>query len=130
MLSKMRSKIMCFLEPPFGRVLGRVLGEFWEAETLDFRIFFVIFSMQNFDCNFEGPKIEKKSRQDGECENLALDSGRPRLPGERNREGSESSDRGLELDTSSLDLCDRTGAFDKRSYCDLARFAHLRWAAD
>ena len=79
--------------------------------------------MQNFDCNLEGQKIEKKSQQDGECENLPLDSGHPRLPGERNREGSESSDRELELDTSSLDLCDGTGAFDNRSYCGLARFA-------
>ena len=39
MLSKMRSKIMCFLEPPF----GRVLGEFWEAKTLDFRTFCDVF---------------------------------------------------------------------------------------
>ena len=54
MLSKMRSKIMCFLEPPFGRVLGRVLGEFWEAETLDFRIFFVIFSKQILKHFLEG----------------------------------------------------------------------------
>ena len=38
---------------------GRVLGGFWEAEILDFRTFFVIFSMQNFECNLEGQKIEK-----------------------------------------------------------------------
>ena len=54
MLSKMRSKIMCFLEPPFGKVLGRLLGEFWEAEILDFRFFFVIFSKQILKHFLEG----------------------------------------------------------------------------
>ena len=63
MLSKMRSKIMCFLEPLFGRVLGRVLGEFWEAETLDFRICFVIFSKQIFKAFFGRLKNRKKERQ-------------------------------------------------------------------
>ena len=77
----------------------RVLGGFGEAKIHDFRTFFDVFSMQNFDCNLEGQKIEKEDLQDGECENLPLDSGHPRLPGERNREGSESSDRELELDT-------------------------------
>ena len=28
---------------------------------LDFRFFFVIFSMSNLECNLEGPKIEKNS---------------------------------------------------------------------
>ena len=78
---------------------GWVLGGFGEAKIHDFRTFFVIFSMQNLDCNLEGQKIEKKGLQDGECENLPLDSGHPRPPGERKREGSESSDRELELGT-------------------------------
>ena len=38
---------------------GRVLGGFWEAKILDFRTFFAVFSMQNFECNLEGQKIEK-----------------------------------------------------------------------
>ena len=33
---------------------------FWEAKILDFRIFFVIFSMQILECKLEGQKIEKK----------------------------------------------------------------------
>ena len=55
---------MCFLEHRFGRVLGRVLGEFWEAEAFDFRIFFVIFSKQNLEGILEGTKIEKTCQQD------------------------------------------------------------------
>ena len=102
---------------------GWVLGGFWEAKILDFRTFFFIFSMQSLKCNLEGQKIEKKGLQAADGANLPLDSGHPRLPGERNREGSESSDRELELDTSSLELCDGTGAFDNRSYCGSARFA-------
>ena len=46
-----------------GRLLkffGRILGEFGEVKILDFRCFFVIVSMQNFECNLEGQKIEKK----------------------------------------------------------------------
>ena len=38
---------------------GTVLGGFWEAKILDFRTFFVIFSMQNLECNLEGQKTEK-----------------------------------------------------------------------
>ena len=40
---------------------GRVWGGFWEAEILDFRTFFDIFSLQNLECNLEGQKIEKKA---------------------------------------------------------------------
>ena len=39
---------------------GEVLGGFWEAKILDFRTFFVMFSMLNFECNLERQKIEKK----------------------------------------------------------------------
>ena len=59
MFLKMLSKIAYFLEHRFGRVLGKVLGGFWEAKILDFRSFFDIFSMRNFDCNSRGEKIEK-----------------------------------------------------------------------
>ena len=38
---------------------GRVLGGFWEAKILDFRIFFDVFS-KHFSSNvLEGKKIEK-----------------------------------------------------------------------
>ena len=36
---------------------GRLSDGFWEAKILDLSIFFVIFSMQNFDRNLEGQKI-------------------------------------------------------------------------
>ena len=48
---------------------GRVLGELGEANILDFRTFFVIFSMQNLECNLEGQKIEKKGQQEAEVPN-------------------------------------------------------------
>ena len=54
MFSKMRSKIMCFLEDRFGRVLGRVLGGFWEAKNLDFHVFFDVFSKQVLKDFLEG----------------------------------------------------------------------------
>ena len=41
-----------------------VLEGVWEAKILDFRTFFIIFSMQNFDCNLEGQKIEKNCQQE------------------------------------------------------------------
>ena len=41
------------------------MGGFWEAKILDFRTFFVIFSMQNLECNSEGQKIKKKANKRG-----------------------------------------------------------------
>ena len=38
---------------------GRVLGEFWEAKILDFRIFFDVFSKHFSNIILEGQKIEK-----------------------------------------------------------------------
>ena len=35
----------------------RILGALWEAEILDFRTFFVIFSKQNLEGILEGLKI-------------------------------------------------------------------------
>ena len=39
---------------------GRALGGVWEAQILDFRIFFDVFSMSFFKRGSEGEKIEKK----------------------------------------------------------------------
>ena len=57
--SKKRCKIACFLEPRFGKVLGRVLGGFWEPKILDFRTFFDVFSKHFSNTILEGQKIEK-----------------------------------------------------------------------
>ena len=48
------------MEHRFWKDFGKVLEGFWEAKILDFRIFFVIFSMQILECKLEGQKIEKK----------------------------------------------------------------------
>ena len=39
---------------------GKVLGEFWKAQIVDFRIFFDVFSKDFSNCISEGQKIEKK----------------------------------------------------------------------
>ena len=44
MLSKMLSKIVCFLGHRFGRVLGRVLGGFWELLGVFLGTFKPLFS--------------------------------------------------------------------------------------
>ena len=41
---------------------GWIWGGFWEAKILDFRTFFVIFSMQILECKLEGQNIEKKAQ--------------------------------------------------------------------
>ena len=38
---------------------GRVLGGFWEAKIPNFRIFFNIFSMQNFESIWKVKKLQK-----------------------------------------------------------------------
>ena len=65
--AKSPQKIACFLGLSFWRDFGRVWGWFWEVEIHDFRCFFDIFSMQNFECNLEGQKIEKNGQQDDEA---------------------------------------------------------------
>ena len=68
------SKFACFLGPRFWKGFGRVLGGFWEAKILDFRTFFAVFSMQNFECNLEGQKKRKKRKKHPrERQNLSSD---------------------------------------------------------
>ena len=43
---KNRAKIACFLGMRFWRHFGRVLGGFWEARILDFRIFSIVFDVK------------------------------------------------------------------------------------
>ena len=45
----------------FWEGLGKHFGSILESQIIDFRIFFDIFSMQNFECNLEGQKIETNS---------------------------------------------------------------------
>ena len=44
----------------FWEGFGRVCARFREAEILDFRTFFVIFSMQNLECKLERLKTKKE----------------------------------------------------------------------
>ena len=53
--AKIDEKLYVFWDIDF----GWILGGFWEAKIIDFRTFFIIFSMQNLECNLEGQKIEK-----------------------------------------------------------------------
>ena len=52
--------------------LGKILGRFWEAQIIDFRNFFDIFSMQNLECNLGRQKIKKNCQQEAPTH-----SGRP-----------------------------------------------------
>ena len=90
MSSKMLLKIMCFLGRRFGRVLGGVLRGFWEAENLDFRIVFDVFSKQKSKCVLEVKKIEKKRATRGQRKIFGSARRNARPPGERKREGSEA----------------------------------------
>ena len=67
-----------------------ILTPFWEPKNIDFRIFFVIFSMQISNNVLEAKKIETNVELDGSYRLLALDSGVPQAPGER-KKGSEAS---------------------------------------
>ena len=69
---------------------GRVLEGFGEAQILDFRIFFDVFS-KHFSNNFlEGQKIAKKgpTKPQAHFFGTALRNARP--PGERKREGGKA----------------------------------------
>ena len=76
----------------------RILGGFWEAKILDFRIFFDVFSMSFFDRNSEGEKIDQK------CENTkvfrSLASGLRWSPGSWGKE--RIGERTLQIE-----LCER-----------------------
>ena len=70
---------------------GRVWGGFWEAKIFDFRTFFVIFSMQNLECNLEGQEIEKKKPQDNRFPLLGAGSAVIwRLLGRKKKRGSRA----------------------------------------
>ena len=47
----------------FERILGGFGEGFGRPKSLMFAVFFVIFSMQNLECNLEGPKIEKNANK-------------------------------------------------------------------
>ena len=85
-LSKMLWKIVCFLEWRF----ATVLGGFWKARNLDFRMFFDVFSKQTSKCVLEAKKVEKK-RPPGDRRKFFGSAWRNARPsGERKREGSEA----------------------------------------
>ena len=66
------------------------MGGFWEAKILDFRTFFIIFSMLILKSVSEEQKISTRGPKKVDDGNLGLDSGGPQAPGERKREGSEA----------------------------------------
>ena len=68
----------------------RVLGSFWEAEILDFRTFFDVFSKHFSNIFLEGQKIEKKSPTRQKMHHLGSGLRNARPPGERKREGGRS----------------------------------------
>ena len=47
---------------------GRVLGGFWEVKNLDFRTFFDVVSMLNFERCFESKNLRKK------CQTMKFDA--------------------------------------------------------
>ena len=82
----------------FGQGFGRVLGGVWEAKILDFRFFFVIFSMQNLECNLEGQKIEKKGHKTSDCRLLGQGRRWSGASWGEKKRGVQEPDRELELD--------------------------------
>ena len=90
MVSKMRSKITCVLEYRFGRVLGRVLGGFWDTKILDFHNFFDVFWKSFSKRVREGSKIDPRSLQVRKLRFFASGFRSSPPPGERKREGIKS----------------------------------------
>ena len=64
-----------------------VLGGFWEAENIDFRIFSDVFSKPNLSCVSDKPKIAKKRANHGADAFLERGSGGREAPGEKQKEG-------------------------------------------
>ena len=72
-----------FFGTSISKVFYEVLGGFWEAKILNFRIFFDVFSMSFFKHDSEGPKIDPRAEQETESALRKLGSGDPQAPGER-----------------------------------------------
>jgi len=76
------------MRPRFWKHFGKVLGGVWEANIVDFRIFFSFFSMQNLECNLEGQKIKKKTKRQQITASWGEVGGHLEAPGKENRMGS------------------------------------------
>ena len=85
--SKIWWKIACFLGPRFWQDFGRVLGGVWEAQILDFRIFFDVFSKQILKELILNCYVEQNAEQDAESALWKLGSGHPQAGGKRFRDG-------------------------------------------
>ena len=75
-------------------------------------------------------KSTQEAQQDAEGGFLELVSGCPQPPGERKREGNKSLGLHKELGLSDSPFVIDLGVSESDVAVDLARFAHLRWAAD
>ena len=62
-----------------------ILGGFWEAKIINFRVFSHVFWKQISNNILKAKKIEKNVELDGSYQILALDSGAPHAPGEKKR---------------------------------------------
>ena len=69
---------------------GRVLGGFWEVKNLDFRTFFDVVSMLNFERCFESNNLRKKMPNHEVSRYLGPARRNVRGAGERKREGFRS----------------------------------------
>ena len=69
---------------------GRVLGGFWEVKNLDFRTFFDVVSMLNFERCFESKNLRKKRQTDAGVTHFGPARRNVRGAGERKREGFRS----------------------------------------
>ena len=82
MWSKMLSKIACFLEHRFGRVLGKVLGMLWEAKNLVFRAFCsMLFRSKNRSAFWKAEKSRKNAKNNYAEGFLGRPGGMRGLPG-------------------------------------------------
>ena len=95
----------------FRRRFGRILGGFWEAENLDFRIFFDDFSKQISKHVLEGQKMRKNREKTADSNFLGRGAGGRRLPGEKYKEGYE-------------DLCDNNLAYPFDAGQEIEVFDH------
>ena len=75
-------------------------------------------------------KSAQEAQQDAERANLVADSGGPQPPGERKREGNKSLGLHKELGLSDSPFVIDLDVSESDVAVCLARFAHLRWAAD